>query len=563
MKKLMVLLMGVAVALSSCSKNEEALVASDSNVVTFTSDDIRTRVTDNVFDAGDVITVQAFSDGVAFASADYSYAGNSNEFSSTNPITYTGDEAVALSYEAVYPAVSSFASSFTHTIATDQSVAGAYESSDLLVATLDATTSLKPALSFLHTMSLVNITLVVNRDGVVSTTDAVSDVKVNAAVAAACNITEGSYAASGSVVEITPALSGSVYNVLVAPQKISAYGFVTATIGDTQFVMENTAATLASGYLYELTWTVDLATGSQSVEFTGVIEQWGTGVWGDDDSSSEDDDPVVDDNQTVITLDADVAGFPSEASSSTETIDVDGASFAYSNFYVNSSYGSFSTPSGSGSIYNLTALEGLSKIVVTEDYTYYNLTVYAGSEANPTATEIAYVANESDNTYTYTIPANYPYVSIVNVSTYTASADSIEFYFDSLGDTAELPESGASGSTVTIYAADWGLDNAEDVETTTLQGYTFSFAGSGTNAAKYYSGDNGTIRYYNGDVMTIKSVSGANISSIVFDTEGSMSVTSNVGTMDTSAKTWEGSASSVSFTASATTKIESLIITAE
>ncbi|MFI3286538.1 MAG: fimbrillin family protein [Rikenellaceae bacterium] len=561
MKKLTILLMGVAVAFSSCNKNED-IAASGSNAITFSTDEIRTRVANNVFEAGDVVTVQAFKDGAAYASADYSYAGNSNEFTSATPISYTSDEAIELSYQAVYPAVESFASEFTHAIATDQTEAEAYEASDLLVATVDATASLKPALNFVHTMSRVNLTMIVNRDGVASSTDAVSNVKINAAVEAACDITAGTYAASGDVVEITPAGADLAYTVLVAPQEIAADGFATATVGDSSFTMENVAATLVSGYVYELKWTIDLTTGTQSVEITGTIDEWTPGEWGNDDQTTDPDEPTVDPSEPIsITLDGDTNGFPTSANSALQTIDVDGATFAYSNLYVNSSYNSFSTATGSGSIYNLTALEGLSKIVITEDYQYYNFTLYAGSEANPTSTAVDYVYNESDDTYTYTIPANCEFITIINESTYTATADAIDFYFESLGATSELPEIEESSS-VTIYATDWGLSNAEDVPTTTLSGYTFAFIKdeNSSNEAKYYDSDK-TIRYYTNGTMTITATDNSTISSIVFDIDGSMTMTANCGTIDTSKKTWTGAATSVVFTATAKTVIKSITIT--
>ncbi len=545
MKKIAILAMGAAVALTSCNKEESQVEVAGSNVVSFFAHDIRTRVTGTSFDIDDVISVQAFKDGEAFDTADYKYAGNSNEFVSDDPIAYQSDSAFELSYQAVYPATANFASTFTHSIAVDQSGKESYEASDLLVATTEATSSLKPELKFLHRMSRVNIALTVNRDGVESTQDVVSSLKVNAATEAACDITADSYTASGEVVEITPAGADLKYIVLVAPQEIAANGFAVATIGGETFTMENVEATLASGYVYELEWTIDLTTGTQEVEIISSIDDWTGGIWGSDDG---DDQPTVDE---VKTMTFEAGTFDSKGKFSSCV--VDGATFDVSNVY---SYNNcFATADGSF-LYNRTEMIGLSKIVV--DYSSSSeLTISACDGVNSATEVISGVENEGKMEYTF--PADTKFFKIENATGSYNNANNIVISYTSLGETLES----TIVAPVTIVAADWGLANTENVETKTLQGYTFSFTGTGTNPAKYYESGNGSIRYYTNDVMTIASADGSNISKIVFDTDGGATMTTTVGTFDAGSKTWTGSASSIEFTATATTKIESLAISAE
>lgn len=291
MKKIVVLMMSAVIALSSC--NKKGAVVAGSSDISFLTDEIRTRVANNLFELGDEISVQALQNGAAYQSAIYSYAGNSNEFTSESPISYRSDDPIELSYQAVYPAIESFASTFTHTIATNLSDVEAYEASDLLVATVEETSSLKPELKFVHRMSRVNLDIVVKRDGVVSTSETVSDVKINAVNTVNCDIAADSYTSSGSVVEITPQGTNLEYVALVAPQNIAANNFAVASVNGSNFSMANVAATLVSGYVYDLTWTIDIVTGTHKVEIEGAIDDWTQGNWGGDDSATDDNSSVV------------------------------------------------------------------------------------------------------------------------------------------------------------------------------------------------------------------------------------------------------------------------------
>ncbi len=119
----------------------------------------------------------------------------------------------------------------------------------------------------------------------------------------------------------------------------------------------------------------------------------------------------------------------------------------YDNVYYNSSYGSFSFMPEAGVFSNSDAIENLTKIVVTEDYKYYNLTIYIGTSADAVETEVKYT--KTDNDYVYEIPAGSTFFKIVNKTTYTASADVITFTIDGAEATIDieaLPTAGPDGS---------------------------------------------------------------------------------------------------------------------
>ncbi|MFR9504057.1 MAG: BACON domain-containing protein [Rikenellaceae bacterium] len=236
-----------------------------------------------------------------------------------------------------------------------------------------------------------------------------------------------------------------------------------------------------------------------------------------------------------LTLDATISDFPSSASDIDALYVTDNASFVVNNIYLNTSYNSFSTAYGSGSIYNLTAFEGLTQVIITEDYTYYNLALYAGTEVNPT-TEVSYT--KEGNYYIYTIPTGSKYITIANNSTYSASADAIDFYFDSLGETADFtaPEGGDEGEGGSVIVNDGVINVTEVAEaleaTSSLTEASSEFALDGlqyTEGDITVSFDKGTssymriwnasgtleFRFYSGNILTIESTK--EISEIVFD----------------------------------------------
>ncbi|MBO4549358.1 MAG: hypothetical protein J5733_01390, partial [Bacteroidaceae bacterium] len=104
----------------------------------------------------------------------------------------------------------------------------------------------------------------------------------------------------------------------------------------------------------------------------------------------------------------------------------------------------------------------------------------------------------------------------------------------------------------TVEFADWGVENAADLETTEVQGLTFSFD-PGTNtgyAPKYYT-SGAAIRIYAGNTMTISAE--APITKIEFNFVNNYAFQSggfelSDGEYSLTSKTWTGSAESVTFT---------------
>ena len=102
-----------------------------------------------------------------------------------------------------------------------------------------------------------------------------------------------------------------------------------------------------------------------------------------------------------------------------------------------------------------------------------------------------------------------------------------------------------------VAFADWGVENAEDLPTTTVGGLTFSF-GLGANtqyAPKYYTGGT-AARIYAGNTMTISAA--APITKIVFNFVNNYALASggyevSDGEYALATKTWTGSAKSVTF----------------
>lgn len=344
------------------------------------------------------------------------------------------------------------------------------------------------------------------------------------------NITiDGASSAKGSICYAADGL----YDSSLVDQKVDVYGYLAGVTG-TVYVQTIAVCIVAEGDDF-------------------VLPEIGGG-------STE--EPNEDDFEYVagdLTLGAD-SGFPTEGSSDDAVVVAADASFVVNNLYFNDNYNSFSISSG-GYIYNLTAFEGLTQVVITEDYQYYNFTLYAGTSVNPT-TEVKYT--KEGNYYVYDIPAGSKYIAIANESTYTASGDLFDFYFDSLGDTAEYEGGSTEDETAlnvkltastflpsdyTFEAVSTGYDLAGSYDVDPIN---LNFVSTGTSTRVWCNTDWSTeLRFYNGSTTTISS-STVTITKIVFGNSVSSNFAFDSGTLD--GKTWSGSASSVVISCSATTK---------
>lgn len=109
MKKTLLLSLAVGLAITGC-KNEVTDITNNAagTAVSFTSSIIKSRATDNNWEAGDEIGVymQNADDATSFLNTNVKYANsdeNTNGFTSETPITYPGGDVTLVNFMAVYP----------------------------------------------------------------------------------------------------------------------------------------------------------------------------------------------------------------------------------------------------------------------------------------------------------------------------------------------------------------------------------------------------------------------------------------------------------------------------
>ncbi len=407
MKRVLFLTLGAMVALSSCNKEVEVTTPAAKGEVSFTTGEILSRVSGSQFEAGDAITVEAYSNGTLVKSQNHSY--NNGVFTASAPFELVDGES--MSYTATYPidvTEGAFADDFTFAIAADQSEASAYEASDLLVANAEATSSTEPSLSFYHTMSVINVTL----KGVAA--DDNYSVELKAMNNVAANISEGTYEGTGSVASLTPLATANGFCVVVAPQTLAAATLATITIDGVSYTWELEAESeLLSGYRYSYDWTIDQVVGTSEVTFTGLINDWTDGEWGTAGGSTGGGDQGGDANNSYI-FDYDTLGttWLNDTEKTLGGIDWYINGMKNSGDYGNIGFSYFNEVGGS--CYNKTAFgAGVTEIII-DHKSGEALTVCAGSSENPTAEVTPTVAG---NIYTYTVSAGCPYVALKNNST--------------------------------------------------------------------------------------------------------------------------------------------------
>ncbi len=548
MKRDLLLLLSALVALTSCSKDDVVTTTDPQTTqISFTTE-IKTRVSGSSFEAGDAVSVYAFDGATQYASAEYTYADS--KFSSTNPITYIGDDEKSLSYTAVYPTVDDLAFSFE--ISGDQSKDENYYASDLLVANVAATTSAEPKLSFYHKMSSIVLNISVTQNGEAVT--AGSSVEMYALNNVDCNAITDSYVATGSTTTITPAANGtSGYKFIIAPQDVKAgESFATLTVGDVTFDwIESKDLNFLSGNEYNYTWKVDLESKVSTITFEGMINDWNSG----NDIDIVGGSNTEDDSALSIVLEG---GNGMASSDETGTFETEGVTFAYYNACYNT-YGSYAVNKNTdGYICNATALEGLSEVILTDDYSYFNFSLYVGSEAGVCTQKIEYTQEDGSDDRVFTIPEGYSFFTLVNETTYDANADKITILFESLGETStvtppatEEPEPAdpnqytcdsflaAMGKTTDDINSSSGL-NIVDAE---FDNFTFtSDKGTATTAFRLWT--DLTIRSYAGNTVTVTAKDGKMVKSIVFSASEISEATE--GTAD--GKSWSGESSTVTLT---------------
>ncbi len=223
-----------------------------------------TRVTDDLFDKGDEISVSAL-DGTSSYAESVSYVYDGSIFYSTTPIYYTSVDQT-LSFVATHPTIKNLDSVFSFEVSADQSTEDNFNSSDLLLATAEATGDTSPALEFQHAMASIVIN---NTD----TSMSGGVIKILAQCSVEIDTIEEEYTTDGSVVEITPTANGSEsYKAIIAPQVVKS-GEIMATYevnGVTYKWTANNDMTFKSGYRETYDWDVS----SNTVTYTGSVEGW-------------------------------------------------------------------------------------------------------------------------------------------------------------------------------------------------------------------------------------------------------------------------------------------------
>lgn len=220
-----------------------------------------------------------------------------------------------------------------------------------------------------------------------------------------------------------------------------------------------------------------------------------------------------------LTLDSDTAaGLPTSAGTSDETVAIGDAAFVINSTYWNSYYSSMQSNAG-GYWYNVSEFYDLVQVVIEEDYSYYNYSLYAGTSAGSMDTKISYT--KSGIYYTYLIPEGYNFVTIINESTYTAYADKVTFYFDSIDGNVEVPEIPETPDEPeyevegdVVINGESGLPTSSETTTLVLEGATF--IAENTAWSDYYG--NMTVASGNSIYNTTELIG---LSSVIVDEDGS------------------------------------------
>ncbi len=259
---------------SSCAKESlgsEINTNMDPYAISFTEgiNTMATRATEVAFEAGDEISVTAYSGGSEYAT-NKRYTYSASLFSSDDPIIYPQGDEDGLSYRAVYPYVELSADKEVEfTIKTDQSLDSNYTLSDLMSASLYATTDEVPKLQFQHMLTKM----------VFKITDA--DIDLNGAAATVCSSTSITYALGNSTYEITDDVEdvtmvsddGSSFKAIILPQSYAVgdkFGVITVG-GESYELYFNTATTLSAGVQYSYSLTIS----DGEVTFDdATIEDW-------------------------------------------------------------------------------------------------------------------------------------------------------------------------------------------------------------------------------------------------------------------------------------------------
>lgn len=273
MKKHLLLLTSAVIAFTACRRDVEP--GERDTTISFTTEiTTPTRVTDNLFEAGDNIVVTATDeDGKDFTS-NVSYSFASDLFTSLSPITKDA-ESTKLQYTAIYPATTTLENEFSFSVYENQTSSENFEQSDLLVAVTGLTAETTPTLTFKHKLTNILVNFMFSDDAALVP----EEVAIYGYTKTDCNIESDSYIASDEeFAAIFPKMtSESSCAAIIAPQTISdTETFIEITYNNEIYTYSFAANTvLESGYTYEYDFIVDAETGEVTIDLiNATIDDW-------------------------------------------------------------------------------------------------------------------------------------------------------------------------------------------------------------------------------------------------------------------------------------------------
>lgn len=273
MKKKLLLALGAVSMFAACEKTPVNVTPEGDNAVSFRTEiAASSRVADNHFESGDNIFVAAYGENDYNEMASYTFDGT--RFTSENPIVKE-DEAQELSYISVYPARNTdYTADFKFEVETDQTTEENYTESDLLVASIDATSDMQPTLQFQHKLSNLLFTFKL-KDGAAAT---VSEIFVSAKTTVNCDITGDEFTAEGDAefIEVATASNGGG-KVILAPQSFSVEDDFVSFLydGEVYEAQFSKDVELLSGWRYTYEFTIDAETKMVTIEqINATVNDW-------------------------------------------------------------------------------------------------------------------------------------------------------------------------------------------------------------------------------------------------------------------------------------------------
>lgn len=276
----------IALALAACSKQEAGIthVNNDGQVIRFSTNisTFTVKSTDTSLEENDQVGIFA---GTPVNGTNVLYTVNaSGKLTAADPLKWHATSTADVAFTAYYPYDAAVAAkSISFAVQTDQSVAGAYQASDLMAANVAAATPGEDVeLEFKHQLHklIVNVT---NNTGKTISGVAISGVKVSAAI----NLETGAVSdLPEETATILPVLkSAGKYEAVIIPQTAKPTIVVTTSDGSRfAFVIKNDTA-FDSGK----TATANIAIEGEGdeVEFTFTVADWGA------NTELETNDPTV------------------------------------------------------------------------------------------------------------------------------------------------------------------------------------------------------------------------------------------------------------------------------